>query len=262
LVRAPRHPADEPGPRLVRRTEAIAEQRVRAWGQPVTIQRLENGEWGEWSSLTSAFTTVGNAFTQFATAATTATGTFANIVWGSTMGAGTLGPYGNVITYGPAYNLDAPARYLAPPPRALTPEEEAARAERMVRHEQQRNDRIAAQAAARTRARNTLLEFLTPEQRAEYEAHDHFVCIGSEGNRYRIERGNAGNVVYLDERGEMAGRLCAHPSMREHWLPDEDVALAQMLALMTDERNFVRIANVHRGRAPEFAGAVLLDQTG
>jgi hypothetical protein len=233
----------------------IPEQRVRAWGQPVTIQRLDNGEWGEWSSLTSAFTTVGNAFTQFATTATTVTGSFANIVWGSTMGAGTLGPYGNVITY------NAPIQ-PAWTPEPLTPEEQAARAERMARHEQQRNDRITAQAAARTRARNTLLEFLTPEQRAEYEAHDHFVCIGSEGNRYRIERGNAGNVVYLDERGEMAGRLCAHPSMRENWLPDEDVALAQMLALMTDERNFVRIANVHRGRAPEFAGAVLLGQTG
>jgi hypothetical protein len=254
LVRAPLHPANEPGPRLVRRTEAIAELQGRAWGHPITIQRLENGEWGEWSSLTAAFSTVNNAFTQFATSATTTAGTFANIVWESTtmgsgtLGAGTLGPYGNVITY-------------APPQRALTPGEEAARAERRVRYEQQRNDRIAAQAAARTRARNTLLEFLTPEQRAEYEAHDHFVCTGSEGNRYRIERGNAGNVVYLDERGEAAGRLCAHPSMREQWLPDSDVALAQMLALMTDERNFVQIANVHRGRAPEFAGAVLLDRT-
>jgi hypothetical protein len=43
--------------------------------------------------------------------------------------------------------------------------------------------------------------------------------------------------------------------MNEHWLPDQDVALAQMLALTTDEAAFVRLANVHRGRRPVLAAA-------
>jgi hypothetical protein len=252
LVRAPLHPADEPGPRLVRRTEQFAD---RAWGVPIVVTQLADGEWAEWQNvLNGSVSTVTGLTYGFSTAVTAATTTFANlanVTWGSsTMGTG------NVIAYQPYIQ---PAPYVLPQPP--TPEEEAARAERRARYAQERIDRIAQQEAARTRARNTLMEFLTPEQRAEYEAHDHFVCTGSEGNRYRIERGSAGNVVYLDERGEAAGRLCAHPSMREQWLPDSDVALAQMLALMTDERNFVQIANVHRGRAPEFAGAVLLDRT-
>jgi hypothetical protein len=248
LVRAPLHPADEPGPRLARRTEQLAE---RAWG----VRRLTAGgvEWTDWqnagSTVTYSLATAMQGFSGAITTATTAFGNLANVTWGTTMGTGN-----NTIFYDPP-PLQVP---YYDPPRVRTPEEEAARAARILRQNEERTARIAAQEAARTRARNTLMEFLTPEQRAEYEAEGHFVCTGSEGNRYRIERGNAGNVVYLDERGEAAGRLCAHPSMSEQWLPDQDVALAQMLALMTDEQNFVRIANVHRGRAPEFAGAVLL----
>lgn len=236
------------------------DRRVQAWG----VQRLTDGEWVDWqdasATVSYSTTTMLRGFSSVITTATTAFGNLANVTWGTTMGTGATVLYDPIGTY----NLDAPASVLAPivPQRVRTPEEEAARAARIVRQNEERTARIAAQDAARTRARNTLLEFLTPVQRAEYEAEGHFVCTGSEGNRYRIERGNAGNVVYLDERGEAAGRLCAHPSMSEQWLPDQDVALAQMLALMTDERNFVRIANVHRGRAPEFAGAVLLDRTG
>ena len=43
---------------------------------------------------------------------------------------------------------------------------------------------------------------------------------------------------------------------RQHgqgYLPNPDVALAQMLALVTDEEHFVRTANVHRGRRPNLA---------
>jgi hypothetical protein len=252
LVRAPLHPADEPGPRLVRRTEQLA---ARAWGGE---QVLVDGMWTGWNTSATVTYSLNTALTGFSTAVTnvaTAFGNLASVNWG-TMTMGTGGT--SVITY----DNQIPPRTGPPVIRTITPEEEADRAARLLRQQEQRRDRIAAQESARTRARNTLLEFLTPEQRAEYEAHDHFVCTGSEGNRYRIERGSAGNVVYLDERGEAAGRLCAHPSMSEHWLPDADVALAQMLALMTDEPNFVRIANVHRGRAPQFDGAVLLDRTG
>lgn len=256
LVRAPLHPADQPGPRLVRRTEQLA---ARAWGEDVLV----DGVWTGWNTAAATVTySLSTALTDFSGAITTATTEFGNLAqvnWGTmTMGTG-----GTTIAYAPLQTpYYDPPRYAPPVQRTITPEEEADRAARLLRQQQQRRDRIAAQESARTRARNTLLEFLTPEQRTEYEAHDHFVCTGSEGNRYRIERGSAGNVVYLDERGEAAGRLCAHPSMSEHWLPDQDVALAQMLALMTNERNFVRIANVHRGRAPEFDGAVLLGRSG
>lgn len=127
---------------------------------------------------------------------------------------------------------------------ARPPEEIAARQERAMRAAE-------ARQAAQTRGRDILLIVLDETQRAQYLATETFEVTGSAGNRYRIHRGNAGNIAYLDPvTGEERGRLCAHPSMREHWLPDQDVALAQLLALTSDEPAFVALANVHRGIRP------------
>ena len=50
-------------------------------------------------------------------------------------------------------------------------------------------------------------------------------------------------------------RLCAHPTMAESWLPTPDVQVAQLLALITDEREFVNRANIHSGRYPTHLAA-------
>ena len=72
-----------------------------------------------------------------------------------------------------------------------------------------------------------------------------FAVIGSHGTVYRINRGTSGNVEWIKPDGTVGGRLCAHPCMREQWIPTEDVMLAQMLALTTNERAWLAVANVH-----------------
>lgn len=122
---------------------------------------------------------------------------------------------------------------------------------RQAEHAARRERARTARTAAVDRATRTLLELLDPTQRAQYEISRTFEVIGSEGGRYRIRPGSMGNVDWLDA-GQAAGVLCAHPVLwtGEGHLPDPDVALAQLLALTTDEAEFVRTANVHRGRRP------------
>lgn len=145
-----------------------------------------------------------------------------------------------------------PGPYYQNPAR--TPEEETARAARIAARQVEVEQRRTVRATARSRSEETLLSFLDEQQRADYLATGAFDVTGSAGGRYRIRKGSSGNVVYLDPVTHLRiGTLCAHPSMNEQWLPDPDVALAQMLALMTDEPNFCGIANVHWGVRPPCA---------
>ena len=189
-------------------------------------------------------------------ATTTSTGTaFQNLITSGTSATISLNGYWNgpVISYQIPNTVEAVQlrRYAEAIPVSRTPEEEAAHAQRLQRAEERRQEAHRRRASAEARARDTLRTFLNPEQRADYDQHGHFYVEGSAGNLYKIERGNAGNVKYVDRatRRELAS-ICAHPTMREEWLPDQDVALAQMLALATDEPLFTAIANVHWGIRP------------
>jgi hypothetical protein len=113
-----------------------------------------------------------------------------------------------------------------------------------------REEQELARVSAVRRADTLLLSLLSEEQQQAYRQHGSFEVIGSAGGRYRINQGSVGNVQWIDEHDQAAGRLCAHPDMDEDWLPDGDVALAQLLALTTDERAFLNVANVHAGRRP------------
>lgn len=135
------------------------------------------------------------------------------------------------------------------PTRELTPEEEAARREREAERDRQMEERLRIRDEASGRARELLLALLDDTQRASYEETSSFEIVGSAGNRYRINRGANGNVLWLDD-DEVRGRLCAHPDFVDGYLPDADVALAQMLALTTDEAAWLQRANVHAGRRP------------
>lgn len=128
-----------------------------------------------------------------------------------------------------------------------------------ARAEQRRLDteaRAAARTLAISRAGELLLMLLDESQREAYRQGHEFVIIGSHGTVYRIRFGTSGNVDWLKADGTVGGRLCAHPSMNESWLPTEDVMLAQVLALKTDEREFCRIANVHHGARPPIMALV------
>lgn len=110
--------------------------------------------------------------------------------------------------------------------------------------------REVARTAARDRADELLCSMLSAEQRESYRLTGEFIVIGSAGGVYRVSRGSSGNITWLAPDGSVGGRLCAHPDMREGWIPDQDVALAQLLALSTDEAAFVAKANVHAGTRP------------
>lgn len=103
-----------------------------------------------------------------------------------------------------------------------------------------------ADEEADARAEALLLSFLSEEQQRNYRDGQWFEVVGSAGGRYRIRQGMVGNIDWLDEDGAAAGSLCCHPV---YSLPHPDIMLAQMLALITDEKAFVRLAHRYYGYA-------------
>jgi hypothetical protein len=103
-------------------------------------------------------------------------------------------------------------------------------------------------AAVQVRARSLLESLLSEEQRNSLRHHGRFQVTGSRGRRYCINaNGQSGNVDLLDDAGGIMGKFCAHPA---GYLPDPDAWAAQLLALMTDEEAFLRVANLHWGHRP------------
>lgn len=108
--------------------------------------------------------------------------------------------------------------------------------------------RAAAEAARREReaadlrSRELLFRHLTAEQRRTVEKNKWFVVVGGKSGityRIRTDHGIAGNIGVM--RGErIEATLCCHCSSD---IPACDQFLAQKLALMWDEDNFLRTAN-------------------
>lgn len=233
-------------------------QRVEAWGQQFYITQLTSGEIAEYTqfsatpwtySMNTALGTMATTFTNLGNAVTTAATTISGY-WNIRGTPVTMAP-GSIVTYDMPRNNE---RFFTPPVVPLTPEEEEARVQRRLQAEARRQEAHRRRTYAEGRARDFLREFLNPEQRADYDEHEHFYVEGSAGNLYRIDRGNAGNVYFVDRatRRELAS-ICAHPTMSEQWLPNQDVALVQKIALETDEPLFTAIANVHWGIRPPHA---------
>jgi len=120
--------------------------------------------------------------------------------------------------------------------------------------QQERQRRAQARTTATARAEALLHDLLDEGQRASLQAHGYFDLIGSHGGYYRISTGISGNVAWRSPEGQWS-RICAHPDMRLSWMPTEDVMVAQMLALVTDEPAFIARANVHAGVRPVVAAA-------
>jgi hypothetical protein len=93
-----------------------------------------------------------------------------------------------------------------------------------------------------------LREWLSPMQRAQFDASKSFDVVGSDsGKRYRILYGKVTNVHEIDDAGQPVKGLCFVPS--EH-LVAGDVMLAQKIALETNERATLAVANRFNVQVP------------
>jgi len=101
--------------------------------------------------------------------------------------------------------------------------------------------RFVGENTAEARARRLLRDWLSSEQRAQFEQHHYFDVIGCDtGRRYRIHYGIAANVHEIDEIGVTGTGWCFLPL--GHLVPG-DVMLAQKIALETNETAALAVAN-------------------
>lgn len=129
-----------------------------------------------------------------------------------------------------------------------TAEQRGLRERQQARYQAEQAEWHEARLRASDRAAELLASLLTDEQMASYRDKGWFEVRGSRGGRWRIRnRGQSGNVDLMPEIGdERLATYCAHPP---EGLPAGDAHLAQMLALVTDEDAFRRVANLHYRRA-------------
>jgi hypothetical protein len=86
-----------------------------------------------------------------------------------------------------------------------------------------------------------LREWLSPEQQAQFDASKWFDVVGCDSGRsYRIRHGTGTNVHELDDAGRPIVGWCFVPSGH---LAAGDVMLAQKIALETNERGVLAVAN-------------------
>jgi hypothetical protein len=105
-----------------------------------------------------------------------------------------------------------------------------------------------------TRARRLLRDWLSPEQRAQFDANNYFEVTGSHtGRRYRVHYGTMSNVVEVDADGQPAIGWCFVP---ERALAPGDVMLAQKIALETDEAGVLALAHRFSPKPPSLPRAV------
>jgi hypothetical protein len=115
---------------------------------------------------------------------------------------------------------------------------------RTVEFQARRARRYEVRASSRNaeaRGLTLLKEWLSPEQRTQFDAQGYFDVIGCHsGTKYRIRYGNAANIYELDEAGLAGTGWCLVPST---FLVTGDVMLAQKIALETNERDSLAVAN-------------------
>jgi hypothetical protein len=86
-----------------------------------------------------------------------------------------------------------------------------------------------------------LREWLSPEQRAQFDALKYFDVVGGDsGRRYRIRHGTGTNVYEIDDAGRPIVGWCFVPLGQ---LVAGDVMLTQKIALETNERAALEVAN-------------------
>jgi hypothetical protein len=97
---------------------------------------------------------------------------------------------------------------------------------------------------AEQKALALLKQWLSSTQLAQFERNGHFEVTGCHsGKRYRILGAKQINIEELNEHGAQIAVWCFGP---EGNLPVCDVMLAQKIALETDERSALAVANRSR----------------
>src|ERR1700733_2876112 len=102
-------------------------------------------------------------------------------------------------------------------------------------------ERYVSSYEPEARGLKLLREWLSPGQRAQFDAERYFDVIGCHsGKKYRIRYGSSANVDELDDAGV--------PRMGWFFVPNAylvagDVMLAQKIALETNERAALAVAN-------------------
>jgi hypothetical protein len=99
----------------------------------------------------------------------------------------------------------------------------------------------AAEGLREARGTKLLRVWLSPDQRAQFDASKTFEVVGANsGKRYRISYGTGNNIHELDDAGRCVMGWCFVPS---GYLVAGDVMLAQKIALETDEKAALKLAN-------------------
>ncbi|WP_426418945.1 hypothetical protein [Bradyrhizobium genosp. A] len=99
----------------------------------------------------------------------------------------------------------------------------------------------ASHSGNNARGLKLLSDWLSPEQLKSFKRHSHFDVVGSDsGTVYRIYQGKLMNIVELDHTDRPVYRWCFVP---EGSLVAGDVMLSQKIALETDERRALAVAN-------------------
>jgi hypothetical protein len=113
---------------------------------------------------------------------------------------------------------------------------------------------FSEQNGPEARSRRLLRDWLSPEQRAQFDANNYFEVTGSHtGRRYRVQYGTLSNVVELDVTGKPAIGWCFVP---DRALAAGDVMLAQKIALETDEAAVLALAHRFSPRLPSLPQVV------
>ena len=118
-------------------------------------------------------------------------------------------------------------------------------------------ERYRAMMDAREARGITLLrEWLSPMQRAQFDATKYFDVVGCDtGRRYRIHYGRVTNVHQIDEAGQPVVGWCFVPS---GGLVAGDVMLVQKIALETDEQATLAVAHTFKVQARGGGGPELI----
>jgi hypothetical protein len=99
----------------------------------------------------------------------------------------------------------------------------------------------AIEDVRQARGTTLLREWLSPEQKAQFDTSKCFDVVGCDsGRRYRISHGTGMNVHEIDNAGRPVTGWCFVPSGH---LVAGDVMLAQKIALETNERAALAVAN-------------------
>lgn len=109
------------------------------------------------------------------------------------------------------------------------------------------------QEEAHKKALALLCRWLSPEQRAEMEAHGHFHVQGGDGHLYLVQNGFGHNVFRIED-GQRTVRYCL--VSKDARIPVYDLMLIQKLLLELDPETFLKTANKSRIPVTQASGLI------